>query len=74
MELLHDMHERVSPNQAVQFAKDVEKFRLFFLEDPLSPEDIEYFRQIRAAVRHPYSHGRVVQQPARVDAADRPSA
>ena len=47
IELLHDVHERVHPIQAVQLAKDLEKFRLFFLEDLLSPEDIEYFRMIR---------------------------
>src|SRR5450432_527800 len=47
IELLHDVHERVSPIQAVQLAKAVEPFRLFFLEDVLSPEDIDYFRMIR---------------------------
>ncbi len=47
VELLHDMHERVTPNQAVQLCKEAEKFRMFFMEDPLSPEDIAYFRQIR---------------------------
>src|SRR6185369_14554950 len=46
VEILHDMHERYTPNQAVQFAKAVEPLRLFFLEDPVSPEDIAYFRQI----------------------------
>src|SRR5690606_22424337 len=47
IELLHDVHERVSPIQGVQFCKDAEKFKLFFVEDPVSPEDIAYFRQIR---------------------------
>jgi mannonate dehydratase len=47
VELIHDAHERVTPIEAVQFAKDIEKFRLFYLEDPLSPEDIAYFRNIR---------------------------
>src|SRR5580692_8728725 len=46
IELLHDCHERMPPRMAVQFAKDMEQFRLFFLEDPLAPEDITYFRQI----------------------------
>ena len=74
VELLHDIHERVSPREAIQFAKDVEPLKLFFLEDPFSPEDIGYFRQLRAAVQHAHRHGRAVQQPARVDAANRRAA
>ena len=63
MELLHDMHERLTPNQAVQFCKDAEKFKLFFLEDPLSPEDLAYFRQIRQQLRQPNAMGELFNSP-----------
>ncbi len=63
IELLHDVHERVSPRLAVQFAKDMEQFRLFFLEDALSPENIEYFRQIRANCTTPLAMGELFNNP-----------
>ncbi len=63
VELLHDMHERVTPNQAVQFCKDAEKFKMFFLEDPLSPEDIAYFRQIRQNCATPIAMGELFNSP-----------
>ena len=63
VELLHDVHERVSPNQAVQFAKQVEQFRLFFLEDVLSPEDIAYFRLIRQQSATPLAMGELFNSP-----------
>jgi mannonate dehydratase len=63
VELLHDVHERVTPTQAVQFCKDVEKFHLFFCEDPLSPEDIAYFRIIRQQCSTPIAMGELFNSP-----------
>src|SRR5439155_6525351 len=48
VELLHDAHERIPPILAMQLARDLEPYKLFFLEDPLSPEDVGYFEKLRA--------------------------
>ncbi len=63
IELLHDVHERISPTQALQFAKDCEKFRLFFLEDLLSPEDIAWFRLVRRQCSTPLAMGELFNSP-----------
>ncbi len=57
VELLHDMHERVPPVLALRMAKDLEPFRLFFLEDPLSPEDVGYFEHMRKQTTTPLAMG-----------------
>ncbi|MCH2209921.1 MAG: bifunctional D-altronate/D-mannonate dehydratase [Fuerstiella sp.] len=57
VELLHDIHERLPAPLAIRLAKDLEPFRLFFLEDALPPEDISSFRRLRAASGIPIAMG-----------------
>jgi mannonate dehydratase len=63
IELLHDIHERLTPIEAVQFAKDMEPFKLFFLEDPLAPEDIDWFNNIRSQCATPIAMGELFNHP-----------
>jgi mannonate dehydratase len=63
VELLHDMHERVPPILAIQLAKDLEPYHLFFLEDPLTPEDVGYFAKMRQQTSTPLAMGELFNNP-----------
>jgi mannonate dehydratase len=63
LELLHDVHERLAPSDAVRFAKDVEPYRLFFLEDLLAPEDLDWFERVRAQCATPLAMGELFNHP-----------
>lgn len=68
VELLHDIHERVPPMTAIRIAKEVEPFRLFFLEDPFAPEDNGYFPLLRQHSAVPIAMGELyVNQAEYVD-------
>ena len=51
--------------RAWQFSlqKTMEQYRLFFLEDALSPENIDYFKQIRANCTTPIAMGELFNNP-----------
>lgn len=57
VELLHDIHERIHPILAINLAKQLEPYRLFFLEDPFAPEDIGWFTRMREATSIPIAMG-----------------
>ena len=64
VELLHDIHERVPPILAIGLAKELERFRLFFLEDPFAPEDSGYFPLLRQQTAVPIAMGELYVNPA----------
>ncbi len=63
VELLHDIHERIPPIQAIGLARDLEPYHLFFLEDPFAPEDVEYFRILRQQCSVPIAMGELFNNP-----------
>jgi len=57
VELLHDIHERVEPMDAINLIKQLEQYSPFFIEDPFSPENMEWFKQLRASTSVPIAMG-----------------
>ena len=57
------LHERLTPNQAVKSCKEAEKFHMFVLEDPSSPEDLGYFQQIPQNCATPIATGELFNNP-----------
>ena len=61
--LLHDIHERLAPIDAIRLARDLEPYRLFFLEDPFPPEHVEWFRRLREHTATPIAMGELHNHP-----------
>ena len=56
-EFMIDVHERVSPTETIQLARALEPYHPYFLEDSLSPENIDWFENLRAATSIPLAMG-----------------
>jgi mannonate dehydratase len=57
VELLHDVHERVQPMDVINMIKAVEDYHPYFIEDPFSPENMEWFKQLRMSTTVPIAMG-----------------
>lgn len=57
VELLHDVHERVQPMDVINMIKKLEQYNPFFVEDPFSPENMEWFKLLRANTSVPIAMG-----------------
>jgi len=60
LELFHDVHGKLTPIDAARLAKNLEPYRLLFLEDPLRPEHRESFRLLRQHTITPLGVGEIM--------------
>ena len=63
IELLHDIHERIPPIQAINLIKQLEQYHPFFIEDSFAPEDNGYFRLLRQQTSVPIAMGELFNNP-----------
>ena len=59
VELLHDVHHRLTPIEAARLARDLEPYRLFWLEDATPAENQQAFELIRRHSVTPLAVGEV---------------
>ena len=57
--LLHDVHHRLTPIEAARLGKDLESFRMFWLEDAVPAENQVGFRTIRQNTVTPLAVGEI---------------
>ncbi len=63
LEIMHDIHERLSLADALAFTKEMEQFKLFFIEDALPPDQVQYFKILREQTAVPLAMGELFTHP-----------
>ena len=61
--LCHDVHSHLSGINAVEFCRRVQPYQMFFIEDVLSPEQLDWYKQIRQNCTTPQAVGEVFSHP-----------
>lgn len=58
--LLHDVHNRLTPKEAITLCRALEPYRLFFVEDVVAPEYFDRLPEIREASPVPIAVGELL--------------
>ncbi len=57
MDLAIDIHRNMQPHEAVAFCEELEKFRLYFVEDPIVPDSVVAMGEVAAKMQVPLAVG-----------------
>lgn len=63
LEIMHDIHERLSLADTLAFTKEMAQFKPFFIEDALAPDQVQYFRYLREQTDAPLAMGELFTHP-----------
>lgn len=58
--LLHDVHERLTPQETARLLTRLDERQLFFLEDLVAPEDVSWLPRLRELTTVPIAFGELV--------------
>jgi len=61
--LLHDVHSHMTGANAVELARRLQPYQMYFVEDILPPEQIAWYRNIRQICSTPQAVGEVFSHP-----------
>lgn len=61
--ICHDVHSHLSGMNAAEFARRVQPYQMFFVEDILPPEQIAWYKHIRQICTTPQAVGEVFSHP-----------
>lgn len=64
--LLHDVHSHLTGMNAVEFARRLEPYQMFYVEDILAPEQLAYYKNIREICTTPQAVGELFTHPLEV--------
>jgi len=60
VDLLVDVHHRFSPMENVHFGRAIEPYDVFFIEDPLPPDNLQSYELLRSKIHVPLATGEAI--------------
>jgi len=64
MQMFIEMHGRFAPHQAIEIARDIERIKPGWIEEPCKPDDLEAHKQVMSKTSIPVATGERLYTPA----------